>query len=361
MTSKGRLAKATVRTVGVDHPGSLLHGTTTKSARAFVTGVPLPESERSRTLSEFGQGVVYGSDPEAPHQASMFSQGKGRTMVKLQLRPGSKVLDISDEVARRPAVGGGTLAFAGKPSYADDMGKWLQESRAGRGKALLPEDEVSATVDPSHPRFHGGYHASLLAGYARGRGYDAIRMHDETVVANPAAIHSAQQLRPQEIKAVHAQPRAGKPAAGAPLYSELEPVRKSASGDTFYDAQARATELGRHARSTGQPSHHCAAALALRQAADIGRAQGRKQDVGLLEGEAAYHESRHVRTAPQKPAKKPQLPKARAAVKQRPGKPAKPDNGPSLDELVQEAGMGKSEHLTRTWRMLQQVRALRRL
>lgn len=215
-------------TVGDGHEGRLLHGTTEKSAKHFLAGTDLPEGERSKTLSEWGEGVIYTSDHEAPHQALMFashrSQGKGgkRLMMELQLRKGAKILDLSDEVTRRPAVafGGGEeiVAFKGKPGITDDLHKWLVDRRAKLG---APERDVRHYVDPTHPEFHPSEYLSLLKSYAEDKGFSAVRLHDETVVLDRNAIESSRKMSGKEVEELKQKPRLRKPYAGGHLYSEF--------------------------------------------------------------------------------------------------------------------------------------------
>lgn len=231
-TGPGCASGPKVLTVGGGHSGKLVHGTTQKSAKHFIAGTDLPEGERSKTYSEWGDGVIYASDPEAPHQAVMFgshrSTGAGgkRLLVEFKLRDGSKVLDLSDEVTRRPAValGGGKeiVDFKGRPSVTDDMISWLKEKRAREGHTR--EINYHSYMDPTHPDFSPHEYLTLLKSYAKDRGYAAVRTHDETVIVDRSAIESARKIGKADEERLRQTPRARKPYAGGNLYSEFDPV-----------------------------------------------------------------------------------------------------------------------------------------
>jgi hypothetical protein len=221
--------KWTVSTVGENHHGRLLHGTTAKSAKAFTTGGDLPESERSKTISEWGPTVIYASDHDAPHQAMMFghnrSHGKGgqRMMLEFQLKKGAKILDAAHEMTRRPAMTLGNedriIKFKGRPSFTDDLMDWLNEQRVKNGHAPANRERLAESLDPSSKDFYPDDYLPYLARYAKDRGFAAIRLADETVIVDRNAIESARKLKPKEVEELKAKPRLRKPYPAGSLYT----------------------------------------------------------------------------------------------------------------------------------------------
>lgn len=193
-----------VRTVGIDFDSEVYHGTTRKSAAAFAKGMDLHELERSRTLSEFGD-VIYTAEGRAPHQALMFSSGKSeqgaRTLVALRLKEGSQVLDLSVHMTRRPMVGAdkSVLEIKDRPTFTDDMATWLTERRASRGMKPLDLDTLSSATDPTHPNFDVKEYSSILASYAKDRGFAAMRLADETIIVDRSAIVGARKIDKKEL------------------------------------------------------------------------------------------------------------------------------------------------------------------
>lgn len=202
---RGQLGQPSVRTrvrrIGRDFPREVIHGTTRASARAFIEGRDLPERDRQKTLSEFGSNVVYVAEKTAPHQAVMFGTQHGRTMIEMTLAEGREVLDLAPEIQRRPFIGEkGPLAFKGRPSFTDDMGRWLDEKRAARGLKPLPD--AVERVDPTSSRFSAQEYPTLLADYVRDRGYAGMRFTDETVLVDRSVIQRARKLTKAEIEAL---------------------------------------------------------------------------------------------------------------------------------------------------------------
>ena len=199
------------RTVGKDFPSEVYHGTISKSAKAFMENRDLPESERSRTLNEYGGNVIFASEKERPHQALMFGQGKSaggaRSLVALKLKDGAKVLDLSHEMTRRPMVGSPdspVMKIAGRPAFTDDMGRWLNETRAARGLNPLSEERIKGAVDPTAENFDIKEYVGLLPGYAKSRGYSAFRLADETVIVDRSSIVGARKVDAKEKKELEA-------------------------------------------------------------------------------------------------------------------------------------------------------------
>lgn len=190
------------RRVGSTFPSEVVHGTTGRSAKAFLAGEDLPEHERSRTLNEFGGDVLFTSEPTAPHQALMFGKGKSssggqRTLLSLKLKDGAEILDLGQYMVRRPKVGSeGTavLDIQKRPPFTDDMADWLRESRAARNLPPLPVERVRQAVDPEHEGFDTELYAGLLPGYARDRGFAGFRTPDETVIVDRSVIQSARKV-----------------------------------------------------------------------------------------------------------------------------------------------------------------------
>lgn len=211
-------ARTRVRRIGRDFPREVVHGTTNASARAFIEGRDLPERNRKRTLSEFGSGVVYVAEKTAPHQALMFGGGAGRAMIEMTLDEGREVLDLASEIQRRPFVGEKSpLAFKGRPSFTDDMARWLDEKRATRG--LKPLTDTLDRVDPTSPSFSTGEYPQLLAEYVRDRGYAGMRFTDETVLVDRSVIQKARRLKKAEIEKLRAVERRMPAQSAGSLYT----------------------------------------------------------------------------------------------------------------------------------------------
>lgn len=210
-----------VRTIGVDFPTRVVHGTTAKSAKAFVEGRDLPARERSRTLSEFGPDVIYTAEKTAPHQALMFGTHGGRVVLELVLQPGRGILDLASEMQRRPPIGNKVpLAFRGRPSITDDMITWINEARERRGIKPLPHKKASSFLDPTDAAFWGGEYAPLLASYTRDRGYAGMRFTDETVIVDRNAIIGARRMKKHEVEALKRTPRRMAPTNPGALFTK---------------------------------------------------------------------------------------------------------------------------------------------
>ena len=181
------------RVVCSDYPSRVLHGTTRASARAFKAGV---EPERvQKTINEWGDQLL-ASERDMPQQALMFGEhgGRGfggRTLLEFKLRCGARVMDVSDEMHRTHSLGIGDRApvnFRGRPSFTDDMGRWLHEKRVASGAETERARGLTwatAVVDPTSSEFSGTEYLPMLAHYAKDRGYEAVRLADEVVLLDP--------------------------------------------------------------------------------------------------------------------------------------------------------------------------------
>lgn len=192
-------------TVGENFPSEVLHGTTGKSAKAFLANTDLPDRERNRTLNEYGGDVIFTAEHDNPHQALMFSSGRSgggaRHLIALKLKPGSKVLNLASYMVRRPKIGSAStpvLEIQKPPPFTSDMAKWLNEAREKKGLQPLSEEAVDRAVNPQNPNFDTETYAGLLPGYAKDRGFAAFRLTDETVIVDRTAVEGARKVSKKE-------------------------------------------------------------------------------------------------------------------------------------------------------------------
>ena len=204
------------RTICGDYPSRVLHGTTRVSARAFRSGTP--PSRVQRTINEWGDALL-ASERDIPQQALMFGEhgGKGfggRVLLEFKLRCGQRVLDVSDEMHRTRSLGiprdAAPLRFRGRPSFTDDMGRWLLDKRAesgAEGERPMSLRRTTALVDPTDPEFSGSEYLPLLAHYAKDRGYAAVRLADEVAILDRNAIEDVRTVSKREREALKEQPK----------------------------------------------------------------------------------------------------------------------------------------------------------
>lgn len=194
-------------------PNLFLHGTKRKSIRTLTTTKPLGTREvltdfTSVIPSEFNEfgAVLLLSEPRQPQQAHMFAQGKGRTLAAIKVKSGTKVLDLSDEIARAPYIALGkeprVLRFFERPAITDDFIAWHKEriSEGYKERHLDWKRIVERTFDPVNPKFDVVTWQENLVDYAKARGWGLIRFADETLVTNKAVLESARGATSKEIK-----------------------------------------------------------------------------------------------------------------------------------------------------------------
>ena len=199
-----------VRVVGVDFRPEFLHGTASRnianlaaertgefSRKPSVPGIP---SE----MNEFGAALLL-SEPRQAQQAFMFAQGKGNSLAIVTLRPGTKILDLSDEVTRSPTWTLGTeppvLRFFERPAITDDMTEWKAGAITAGYKERNPEWAQNMRMDPSVVDFDVHSWRESLVPYARARGYGAVRFADETLLVDRGVIESARRATKAETAA----------------------------------------------------------------------------------------------------------------------------------------------------------------
>ena len=205
-----------VRVVGENFSGEFLHGTRRKNIKT-LTQLTRPEAshkENSGNLlldaiapaeqNEFG-AEMFLSEPRQPHQAVAFASGPKDAMAVVHLKPGTKVLDLSDEVYRKPTITfgePGVIGFHTKPAITDDMIQHYS-GRIAEGYKQRHPDWEKITADRFNPKsgsFDPDAWQGALIPYARSKGWQAIRLADETLVIDRNAIASARAATPDEFE-----------------------------------------------------------------------------------------------------------------------------------------------------------------
>lgn len=208
------------RVVPTDHPGRFLHGTKARNIKTLTGERPTPQGRGPNPLSWHGDSNEFGaelflSDPENPWQALMFSDGRGDALAEISLRPGSKIFDVREDMARAPRIAldgeDSVLRFLRRPDFMDDMVEWRRSRISDGYKARNPTwfDDVAAELEPGGPKFSVDAWRENLLPYARSRGYDAVQLSDETLLANRDAIHSVRNVSPSERSAIKGRAPAG--------------------------------------------------------------------------------------------------------------------------------------------------------
>jgi hypothetical protein len=220
-----------VRVVGADFSPTFLHGTATRNlgnlgaerAGDFArkpgqTGVPGLSSE----MNEFRAPLLL-SEPRQAHQAVLFSRGRGNTLAVVTLKPGTKVLDLSDEVARTPTwtLGGEppVLQFFERPAITDDMTAWRAGVMTPGYKERNPDWASNMRMDPAVVGFDIHSWRESLVPYAHARGYGAVRFADETLLVDRGALDGVRRATRAEVSAA-ATARAFPGSKGASLFTD---------------------------------------------------------------------------------------------------------------------------------------------
>jgi hypothetical protein len=213
-------SKPIVRTIGKDYPSSFVHGTHKqniplltqprsvevagkKPSKNFMVNMVAPPEQ-----NEFGSELLL-SEHRQPHQALIFSQGRGRGLAEVKIRHGTKMLDLSDDAVRAPRIvfeegQGRYLTFFRRPAITDDMISWYKGKVSERFKASFPDWErrIESRMDPNSKGFDVGSWRENLVRYAKERGYGLVRFADETLVTDRAVLESARLMHPREAAAL---------------------------------------------------------------------------------------------------------------------------------------------------------------
>lgn len=204
------------RVVGEDFSGDFLHGTATKNIKSLSATKRPSTSVKARTgnalfdalvppeSNEFGAEMLL-AEPRQPHQAVIFSHGRGNSLASVSLKPGTRVLDLSDEIARAPRITFGNepsvVRFFRRPSITDDLIRWKMGRISDGFKERNPDwaSQVQQWMDPESPGFSVDEWRTSLVPYARDRGYGAIRLADETLLADRSVISNVRKATVDEV------------------------------------------------------------------------------------------------------------------------------------------------------------------
>lgn len=234
-----------VRTVGEDFGGDFYHGTQKKYRKHLTSPAQPPHTEKKRKftgnpmrdmfsggLNEFG-AEMFLAEPRQAVQATMFARGKNNGMFVISLKPGSKILDLSDECARRPVVTWGMgkadkiLKFFRRPAITDDFINWYLSHVSDNYKercekaGLDWKQKIKSYFDPSSPDFSIELSwKPHLVKYAKEKGYDAIRFADETLLLNREALAKARPATFSEVKGALRNPRTYPAESRGGLYTD---------------------------------------------------------------------------------------------------------------------------------------------
>jgi hypothetical protein len=209
-----------VRVVGKDIPGDFFHGTKKSSIGTLSKEKPVGAGHRptGNTIfdglvppeqNEFGADLLL-SEPRQPHQALIFGSGKGEAVANIKLRNGSRILDLSDEISRAPRITFGSekpvVRVFRRPAIIDDMLDWYANKISGGYKERFPNwrEKTLPLIDPSSSIFDPSEFASKLGEYGRDRGYDAIRLADETILLNRKSIENVRLATGEELSKARA-------------------------------------------------------------------------------------------------------------------------------------------------------------
>lgn len=206
--------KPLVRAVGVDLGALFIHGTVRRRLRTLHQPRPIGCFAGS-DCNEF-RPDLYLCDGATPHQAlsmadedwerSTKDAARGvRRLGVVEISAGSLVLDLSDEVARRPPRNKAdsilpgepaTLRFFVRPAITPSLVRWL---------AAHPTLSRWATrADPALASFDVRSWERGLVPFARAQGWHAVRLADETLLVDRKAIARCRLARPDECRALRA-------------------------------------------------------------------------------------------------------------------------------------------------------------
>ena len=204
-----------VRIVGQDISGEFLHGTKKSGIKTLGAEKP-PGAGHKKTgnvifdaiapaeQNEFGATLLL-SEPRQPHQALLFGSGKGESVAHITIKNGAKILDLSDEISRAPRMTLGDeqpiVRVFKRPAVMNDMLSWYAEKISPGYKNRFPDwkERTLPTIDTASKSFMPDEFAVKLGEYARDRGYDAIRLADETILLNRGAISDVRDATTAEL------------------------------------------------------------------------------------------------------------------------------------------------------------------
>lgn len=207
--------------VGKDFPDELLHGTKRSNLKSLLgardesskreSGNPLLDVLAPPVQNEFKSELLL-SEPSRPQQANMWSQGRGNTLAVVKLRPGAKILDLTDEATRTPVLTLGSepsvLRFFSRPAITDDLINY-RLSRVVQGyKDRFPDwqERIRAETDPMSKTFSVDSWREHLVSYAKARGYAAVRLADEVLVADRSVMVGVREASKAEKRAATMSP-----------------------------------------------------------------------------------------------------------------------------------------------------------
>jgi hypothetical protein len=208
-----------IRIIGKDFSPVFFHGTKKSNIRHLADQVRPVSSVKKATSSytklfgaesnEFG-AEMFLSEPRQPQQAVQFAKGEKDGLAVVILKQGTKILDLSDELTRHPSFTstGDTpyLRFFRRPAITNDFIAW-RASTIGEGyKQRHPNwlEELRNAMDPSSAVFGTEYGVDYwkdnLVGYAKEKGFGAIRLADEILLVDRSVIESARKAKYHEVK-----------------------------------------------------------------------------------------------------------------------------------------------------------------
>lgn len=217
-----------VRVVGLDLDATFLHGTWPENIRTLH--LPRrPNQRRGSDCDEFAP-ELYLCEPRQPNQASYYASN-GSALALVELRLGSRVLDLADEASRRPPRHKphllpnepSTLRFFERPAVTDAL-------LAFRRSAGLD----TRGCDPALRGFDVATWEASLVPFARSQGLAAVRLADETLLVDRASIEAVRRASPAVHDLVDRTP---------PTYEQL--MRWYAARPAGARAEASAIRAGR--------------------------------------------------------------------------------------------------------------------
>jgi hypothetical protein len=140
----------------------------------------------------------------------MWSQGPGNNLYIVRLKPGTKILDLSDEAHRTVLFGTNDppiLKFMKRPAITDDVINWFKPKVSEEYKRRNPdwERKVEQYFDPDHSEFdiEDAWRPYLIR-YARDKGYGGIRFADEILLTDRSYILDVRPAKKKEKEEVAA-------------------------------------------------------------------------------------------------------------------------------------------------------------
>ncbi len=209
---KSQMPEGNIKIVGKDFSDTFLHGTKKQNIKNLTSLEKPTDIGRKESTSPFlpkelneMKAEMYLSEFERPQQSFMFGTGTGKdALATVKLKPGTKVLDLSEDVTRQGLISKNPkLLFFKRPPITDDFINWYLSKISDRFKERHPSDWqqiIKNEFDPSSKDFSVDSWADNLTRYAKEKGIGAIRFGDEIIITDRNVLKEARKSTQEEIK-----------------------------------------------------------------------------------------------------------------------------------------------------------------